>query len=493
MKQILSIVLALLLALSLSAALAEPADGAVTVILNEVGNNLDPSFANAINITTIANHIYDNILECDTSFTLQPGVASAWEQPDDLTIVLTIGEGFVFHNGDALTVDDVVYSINRLENIAQTANLFAKIDSVQAEGNQVTITLKEADSNFVRELSTIPVLNKAYCEAAGEDYANTPIGTGPYRLASFVPGEEAVLAAWEDYPFEPKASIGTITFRGISEASTAYMAVEAGDADFTSINATDYERAQSNESLVFYEGESTYTAFVAMNTQAAPFDNVNVRKAMAYAYNKEAYLNVKGVNYSTIDSMFPAMTDYYHHSEDTITYDLDRARELLEAEGYNASSPLVFQISGYNEDPVMQAYQADLMSIGVQVDLQTLEFGVFLDNMVNQNYQMLTGGWGDTTGNPLTSAECYWSGSFGSQNISFYENALCDELYVTAKGSGNQDEVVAACHQIQDIAWQDVPMFPTFTRTEAFAYNNRLDGIVISPSGVVSFRSAVLK
>jgi len=467
------------------------AGDSITVVLKTVGNNLDPSEANALTTTTIANHIYDNLLVCDGDFVLQPGVAASWEQPDELTYVLTIGEGFVFHNGENLEMEDVVYSITRLENIAQTAALYAQIDNVTSEGNQLIIKLKEANSGFIRELTEVPVLNKSYCEEAGADYANKPVGTGPYTLSEFVPGEKAVLTAWADYP-GGKPSIQTLTFTAISEDSTAYMAVEAGDADVTVVAATDYERVKANENLTFYETETTTTAFVAMNTQAAPFDNVNVRRAMAYAYNKEGYLNVKGENFYTIDSMFPKMTEYYHSSKDTISYDLEKARELLAGEGYNEGNPLTFEIALYNEDPVMQAYQADLAAIGVQVELTTLEFGVFLDNMVNQNFQMLTGSWGDVTGNPLTSAECYWSGSFGSQNIAFYENTVCDDLYYVARTSSDSEEVVDACRQIQDIAWQDVPMFPTFGRTEAYAYNKNLTGIAIYPSGILSFRTAKL-
>lgn len=311
-------------------------------------------------------------------------------------------------------------------------------------------------------------------------------------MTEFVPGEKAVLTAWADYPGQ-KASIETITFKAIAEPSAAYIAVEAGDADFTEIDATDYARAEANDNLVFYTGDTTYTAFVAMNTQEPPFDNVNVRKAMAYAYNKEGYLNVKGENYHTIDSMFPMMSEYYYASDDAITYDLEKAKELLAAEGYDESNPLTFEIIGYsNNDVVMQAYQADLKSIGVNVELVTQEFGVFLENMVGMNFQMLTGGWGDTTGNPLTSAECYYSGSFGSQNISFYDNPVCDELYITAKTSNDTAEIKDACQQIQQIAWEDVPMFPTFGRNEGYVYNKNLNGVVISPSGTLSFRTATL-
>lgn len=467
-------------------------DNAITVILQTVGNNMDPSFANAITTTTITDHIYDCLLVCDVDFSLQPGVIASWEQPDPLTYHLTMGDGFVFQNGEPLEIEDVVYSIERLENIPQAADLYARIDSVSSEGNVMTIVLKEANSGFLRELTEIPVLNKSYCEEVGEAYANAPIGTGPYMMEEFVPGEKAVLAAWEDYP-GGKPAIDTITFKAIEEASAAYIALEAGDADFTDVDAPDYARAEANEDVVFVQVDSAYTAFVSMNTQQPPFDNANVRKAMAYAFNKEGYLSVKGENYTTIDSMFPVMSEYHYTAPNTITYDLAKAKELLEAEGYNESNPLTFVISGYdNNDVVMQAYQADLKSIGVNAELVTQEFGVFLDNMASMNFQMLTGGWGDTTGNPLTAAECYWSGSFGAQNISFFENAEADELYNTAKTTADPDEVLAACQRIQELAWEEVPMFPTFGRTDGYAYNKDLSGVIIYPSGIVSFRNAKL-
>lgn len=501
MKRAVSIVLTLVLVMAMFAGCGQSAETpaaadssaagttAITVALASVGNNLDPSVANQIDIETIMSHVYDKLIVVDETFALQPGVASSWEQTDATTYVFTIGDGFVFHNGEALEMEDVLYSITRLENIAQTASLYAKMDSVSVEGNQLIITTKEADSGFIRDLSEVPVVNKSYCEEAGEAYANSPVGTGPYTVASYTPGEKVVLSAWADYP-GGKAAIDTITFQEIEETTTRFMAVEAGDAHFSAVDSTDYDRAKSNANLTFYESESTSTAFVSMNTQAAPFDDVNVRLAMACAYNKEGYLAVKGSNFYTIDSMFPNMTEYYNSSEYAVQYDLEKAKALLEEAGYNEANPLSFTISLYSDDPVMVAYQADLASIGVQVTLEQQEFGVFLDNMANQNFQMLTGSWGDTTGNPLTSAECYWSGSFGSQNISFYENARCDELYNIAKTSADADEVVAACQEIQDIAWQDCPMFPTFGRTEAYAYDKDLTGVVINPSGTLSFRNA---
>ena len=145
MKRVVSLALALVLVMALFAgcgktdapAAAGTAEGgsAITVALSTVANNLDPAFVNHIDCSIMMGHVYDNLIECDENFALQPGVAASWEQPDELTYVFTIGEGFKFHNGAELTMDDVLYSIERLANVAQMASTYEKIESVTTEGN----------------------------------------------------------------------------------------------------------------------------------------------------------------------------------------------------------------------------------------------------------------------------------------------------------------------------------------------------------------------
>jgi peptide/nickel transport system substrate-binding protein len=491
----LRILCALALALSLGAACgsAVTPSNEIKVVISEIGNNLDPLVANYTDTTTMMYHIYDTILTFDDQFNILPAVAASWSQPDNLTIQFTLGEGFKFHNGAALTPEDVVYSIERCGDIARMASFMEGVAEVSASGNTVTVKMTEPDSGFIRQFGNIIVVNKQYCQEAGEAYANAPIGTGPYTLAEYVPGDRLVLKAWPDYPFQ-KAKIETITFRGIAENSAKYIAVESGDADFASIAATDRERAAGKEGLYLVEKEQTYTGFVAMNTQLAPFDNVNVRRAMAHAYNYEGIAQIEPGR-TVIDSMFPKMFSTYYQSQHTLRYDLDKAKALLAQEGYNEANPLTFQAWIYSPtgQPVMEAFQADLKSIGVNMEIQMLEFGVFLEKMANMEYQLLSGGWGSTDGNPLSSFECYYTGSFGNQNISFYENPRCDELYKLAKATVSPEELMAYAKEVQDIAASEVPMIPTVTRLYYYAINSRVEAPGIHTSGIISFRGASLK
>lgn len=465
---------------------------AISVVLTKIGNNLDPAEANSLDTSTIMYHVYDTFIRFDNDFNIIPGIAKEWNQPDNMTIEFMINEGYTFHNGDPVTIEDVVFSVERLANVPKKASFMSMIKSVEGSGNKVTVKLTEPNSGALRNFGDVIIVSKKYVQEAGEKYANAPVGTGPYTVAEYVPGSKVVLKAWSDYPFE-KAKIESITFKAIEEVSAKYIALETGDADFGGIGARDKDRAQSNSKLSYFEGPSTFTGFVAMNTTAAPFDNVNIRRAMAHAYNKEG-ISALTPGKTTIDSMVPKMFSTYHSSPNLPAYDLQKAKELLEKEGYQAGNPLKFTAWTYQgNDPELEAFQAELKTIGVEMDIQNLEFGVFLEKMANKEYQLLVGGWSDTTGNTLSSLESYWSGSFGQMNITFYTNPKVEELYAIVKSATSEAELKEPAKEIQDIAAQDVPMIPTATKLNYYAMNKNLEGVLIHTSGQFSFRTATIK
>ena len=479
--------IALSMMLGTGGALAQ--DG-LTVAITAIGNTLDVPVANFTNVSIAMSHVYDRIINFDENFGFIPGVAESWEYVDPVTFTFTIGEGFVFHNGAALTPEDVVFSIERLRDVPRLTGLMDNIASVQITGDrQVTINLVEQNSSTIRELMPEAVVMNREYGMSGADYANNPIGTGPYTVAEFVPGDRVVLEAWDDYP-GGEAAIETITFRGIEENANRYIAVETGEAQFAVISYHDLERAQNNENLDVIEQVTTNTAFISMNTQRPPFDNVNVRRAMAYATDKDGLAAIQGGS-TVIDSMTPSMFTTHHASENLPGFDLAKAQELLAAEGYGPSNPLTFEAWTYGGNTtVTEAYQALLSSIGVQMSIRNMEFGVFLEGMARGEYQMLTGSWNNVTGDPLTALENYWSGSFGSQNISFFQNERADELYDIAKGATDDAVILEAAVEVQEIAAEQMPIIPTFSTLAIYAFDKDLVGVESYASAMFSFRNA---
>lgn len=479
-----------LLGLGTIGAQAAPRDSLLVAVAS-VGNTLDSAIANFTNTTIVTNHIYDRIIAVDENFDFVPGVVSSWDYVDNVTFKMTMGEGFIFHNGAALKAEDIVFSIERLREIPRSASYMSNIASVEITGtNEIIIHLVEADSSTIRTLmADAHVLNKAYVEAAGPDYANKPVGTGPYIVERFVPGDRIILAAWKDYPFA-KPALQKITFKTLAEDANRYISMETGEAQFADISYHDQSRAEKNKNIDVVTMRTTNTAFISMNTQKAPFDNQNVRLAMAYATDKASLAIVKG-GATVIDSMTPPMFSTYHVSENMPTFDLNKAKALLEAEGYTASNPLKFETWVYGGNAaVMETFQAYLKSIGVDMTIKNLEFGVFLEGMASGQYQMLSGSWNNTTGDPISALENFWSGSFGSHNISFFANERCDELYDLAKVATDEETLKAAAREVQEIAAAHMPIIPTFSNMAIYAVDKGLKGVRLYPSGIYSFRSA---
>ena len=475
-------------------------DGAkdtLIVAIPESPTYMDPMVQASIGTYRVTTQMFDRLVMMDNDMNLVPGLAESWEVIDDTTTVFHLRQGVKFHNGEEMTSEDVKYSLERcIANPGVNYN-YLIIESITCD-DDYTVTIKtSAPFNallYRLSLDAASIICKS-ADTSAEEFNKNPVGTGPFKFVSWELGGDVVLEAFEDY-WGGAPAVKRVIFRTIPEALNRTIGLETGEVDLAyDLGITDLESLADNASVTTLTSPSTTVWYVGMNVQKAPFDNEKVRQAVAYALDPQGYIDLvfSGEATPANYTMLPPSVDGYVSDCSDYSCNVEKAKELLAAEGYDESNPLTFEIIGYsNNDVVMQAYQADLKSIGVNVELVTQEFGVFLENMVGMNFQMLTGGWGDTTGNPLTSAECYYSGSFGSQNISFYDNPVCDELYVTAKTSNDTAEIKDACQQIQQIAWEDVPMFPTFGRTEGYVYNKNLNGVVIAPSGTLSFRTATL-
>ena len=478
-----------------------PSSGEATVKLKEItvgiaqdlDDSLDPYLTTAAGTREVMFNVFEGLVKPDSTGNYVCAVASDYDVTESgRCYAFTLRDGVVFHNGAVCTPQDVLYSFQTCADTTvdtAVAAALSAVEEISAKGNVVTIRLQEANNDFLSTVANVSIVPEHY-----QKQATSPVGTGPFQFVSRSVQENVILEKHEAYYGTP-ASLDRVTYKIYEDGNALFTALNSGALDLVAHLTSDQVGNLSNGYTVL-EGTMNLVQALYLNHQVQPFDNVLVRQAMCYAVDVDAMLDLTSDGHGTKvgSSMYPSFGKYFDASlADAYPHDPEKAKELLAAEGYDESNPLTFEIIGYsNNDVVMQAYQADLKSIGVNVELVTQEFGVFLENMVGMNFQMLTGGWGDTTGNPLTSAECYYSGSFGSQNISFYDNPVCDELYITAKTSNDTAEIKDACQQIQQIAWEDVPMFPTFGRNEGYVYNKNLNGVVISPSGTLSFRTATL-
>lgn len=467
-----------------------PVKSEAIVTLNGITNTLDVNIANFTNTSTIMYHVMDRLMTFDEHFNFEPAVIQSWEQTDDVTIRLTMNTNYQFHNGDPVSVDDVSYSIMRLKEIPQTASIVEHVNDIEILDDQTLILhLNTSKNNVMRGLvGSVVVVNKKLMMEQGDAYWKAPIGSGPFKFVSFVPGQEVILERWVDHPFK-KAKLEKLTFKNIEDATSLYIALETGETDvINSIQFTDKDRAMDHPDIKVEEHQTIRTGFISMNVTKAPFDNVLVRRAIAHATDKESYALLLG-DAVAIDSMVPSFITGYYSSEDMPSYDIEKAKALIAEAGYKEGIQIV--CSSYSADTSqIELLQADLKKIGVEMTIENLEFGVFLDKVLGAEYEILFGSWGNTNGDVADMLNCYSETSLAESNISFYTNSELESYYKIATETIDENQRLEAVKKIQLIAAKDVPMIPTTSGVSRYGIRKNLMGVKIDPVGYIDLTEA---
>ena len=472
------------------AAPAKPVE--ITVVLSTLPNGLDPISEDFPDTVAVCNLIYDRLVNFDENNSMIPGMARSWERVDELTYKFDVNLDYVFQNGDPLTMDDIVYSFLRIRDIPKQADTGALIESVTYEGNVLTLKLKERDNTLLtRVLMTCYIVDKAYIEANGDDAVYLhPIGTGPFVIADFIPGTATSVETWDGYPFE-KPPISKITFLGIGETVSRYIAVETGQAQYTGLlTPFEMDLAEKDPNLVPYTRDTTTITGFVFNCQKPPFDNVNVRTAVAYAVDRDSICALKGGRSPARSFIFGGYSDRYVESAFMPGYDLEKAKAMLEAEGYNASHPLKIEVVTYQtSEPAGELFQSSMRSIGVEVNLTIVEFSVYLATEQNGNFDMLMTSLLNRGGSPLTDLDRVDNTMYGTRNVSYYSNDRAMEIVRAMRISDDPKELTALAVELNDIIAKEVPMVPLFHFTSYYAMNKKLGNISFNNGGSIDFRT----
>lgn len=306
----------------------------VNIYCEGVWTDLDPHGAGCTTYTNmyLLNQMYEPLAHVADDGSIEPALATDWVISDDgKTYTFTIREGVKFHNGDDMTAADVAFSLNRAFEAAALQTYSSFVDHAEVvDDTTVNVILKEPFAPFLSYLEWYPIVSESF--ANGNDLHSSVCGTGPYKLESIDFNLECKMTAFEDYWQEP-ASIKNVTFKAITEATTASVAFESGDLDFffcynVSAYAPLQESGKYNTELVAQQ----HTAVILLNNSVPPLDNKLVRQALSYATDREtmiaiAYEGLAEPTYLMANTSSFGVTEeqFYNHYE----YDLEKAKELF--------------------------------------------------------------------------------------------------------------------------------------------------------------------
>ena len=253
--------------------------GEVTVGIAQDLDSLDPHKMVYAGTKEVLFNVFEGLVKPDQNGDLVPAVASEYKVSEDAKVyTFTLRDGITFHDGSAVTAEDVKYSIERYAEIQGESSAFSIMESVDiVDEKTVEVHLSEGNSEFLANL-TLAVLPKSN-EA---NFETQPIGTGPFKFVSFTPGQSFVVEANEGYWNPELPYLDKVTFKIVADADTALTELQAGTLDVYQYMTED-QASTLTSGFNIVQGSINYVQGLFLNNNFEPFQDVRVRQAINYA------------------------------------------------------------------------------------------------------------------------------------------------------------------------------------------------------------------
>jgi peptide/nickel transport system substrate-binding protein len=444
--------------------------GTLRVGTEQDADNLDPALAATGPSINIVQHAYDSLMMLDESLVPQPQLAESVDQPDELTYVFHLRRGVRFHNGRELTADDVLYTFERLQDPGTGSPYsfyFLNVTSITApDPYTVEFRLSAPDATLLSNLAR-PNAGIVAREAVEEngDLRRAVVGTGPFKLVDWQPGSRLVMERHDDYFVEGQPVLDRIEFLPITDETARTNALRTGAVDMIyPVPSKDVETLRGLQGIEVVGGYDLNYIMVPINITREPFDDPNVRRAVAMALDREAIGLGAFDGYAKPLPGGPLVPPFWAGS-DIAPYekpDLAEARRLLAAAGYpNGFATSISIPAGYAVyQRSAEMFQADLSKIGINVEIDASEVGIWLDKIwTSGDYDTyLVRFWGIDFTDPDGALYRQFH-SAGDFNMSGYANPRVDELLEAARVTSDVASRKALYDEVQAILAEEVPAF----------------------------------
>lgn len=342
---------------------------------------LDPLFASADAEIAFLNAVYDYLIDTNSAYELVPRLASAWEVSDDgLTYTLQIVEGVTFHDGSDLTVDDILWTFERLRSDPEsaTAGLYANVDSIEAgDGSSVVFHLAQPNPDFLYTLTdNHAVILKTGAENIGTEFN----GTGPFVLGEYVPDRATLNANPGYWAGAPGAE--TLEFLYFDSVESAVNALQGGTVDV--VLRMDNATFLNLQSVGGFNAQSVPTSghdLVRLRADREPGSDERVRQAFKLATDRQAIFDRIQFGFGSVgrDSpIAPVFTAYYSEDTPIPARDPEAARALLAEAGYPDGLEMTLYVPNLADRVALaQALAAQWEEAGIRITIEPQEEAVY--------------------------------------------------------------------------------------------------------------------
>lgn len=510
-------------AFSVGAQATEKFGGTLTIAMAKGAMNLDPALMLDVPSADVIEQIFDSVVVYDQKTNLIPSVAESWENPEPLQWIFHIRQGITFHNGEKLDATDVAYSFNRyldpaLDVPRKRLFMVEKVEVLDAWTVKVTLNQPFAPFLTVLTGASLSIVPKDLLESKAQElggvkeaanwFSKHPVGSGPFKFVSWKKEVSIILERNENYWLK-KPYLKKVVLRPIPESSVVTVELMSGGVDLSEAIATDdIPRMQDDPDLVlstvpglnyFYmafnlmpaSGENSGNIVAAEDTGVNPFRDIRVRKAVYYAVDFDSIIKslfpygIAGQH--AYGQLPPSMSAFYDPvlTEYTLPYDPEKAKELIKEAGYpDGFKTRIFAPNDPRREAVAVTAQTYLKAIGIDAEVKTLAWSVYLPQLASGDMDMFILGWGMSPDPYDVMWYLFHSSNWGPPgNRQRYKNERVDELLVKATAEVDVSKRRAMYDEAQEIIASEYPHVPLYHLNEVNVYNNRVHDYQAHPTG----------
>lgn len=484
-------------------------------------NTLDPHFFAAFPTGSSHQYLYEKLVDYDEKLNIKAALAESWRRVDDLTWEFRLRRGVTFHDGSPFTAADVIFTVERVPNVPNSPNSFAQftrgIERITAVSDHTILVRTRAPSpQLLQDLSNVFIISSKAAAGAGTADFNSgkaAVGTGPYRLVSWVNGDRLVVERNDRY-WGGTPTWARVTEKVIGKDAPRLAALLSGEVDaIDAVPIQDIERLKRENRFALFRGPASLIHYVALDSARDespnvtakdgkplgrnPLKDARVRKALSLAISRD--LIVKKVMEGSAIAAGQLLPPEFPGTSRTLVpdpFDLPRAQALLKEAGWGEGFRIVLTATSDrypNDAAVAQAVAQMWTRLGLKVEVETLPGAVFFSRASKQEFSAFAAQYGAEDGINSTRAlvASYTPAKgYGTANRTRYSNPLVDALLDETLREMNDEARAEKASRTINAAMADQALIPLFYPMHDFASKKTL---VVTPRPQRRFNGLMIR
>ena len=459
---------------------------------------LDPQKATDSVSRSIIKLINQTLVYIDNEGNIVPELAQEITKDSPKETLIKIKNDIKFSNGETLTIDDVLFSLERAKASPKMSQDLYMIESFEkVDDRTLKINTLYDAGNLLHKLASggVAIINKK----AFEKDENNIVGTGMFKLKEWVAGEKLVLERNEFFK-DSKSNIDTLVVKFVPEANSRMIMLETGEIDLArDLLPLDFKKISEDTKFTTVEIETPSNMFLGFDLRNELLADKRVRQAIAYAINNEDLVKtVFNGSASVATSPVPKITTGHNENSNNYPQNIEKAKQLLAEAGYPNGFNIELFVSEDNQRIDMAVIiQDNLKKIGINAEIKTFQWAAYVSTIENPNIikPLFIMSWNISNDDPdEVLYPLYHSSQIDAHtNVIFYKNEKFDNLISEARETTDKEKRMKLYEEAQDIIQEDLPHYTLVYPKQNFAYKASIKNIKYNKRAYLDFQDTIIE